>query len=388
MNGKRLAFLDSAASSQKPQAVIDRISSCYSDEYANIHRGLYELSMTTTYNFEAVRGKVQDFIHAKSEKEIIFVRGVTEAINLVAFSYGRHFFKKGDEVIISSLEHHANIVPWQMLREEIGIELKIIPIDDNGDLILDEYQKLFTENTKFVAVTHISNALGVINPVKEIIKIAHDHGSKTLIDGAQAAPHLKIDVQDLDADFYTFSGHKMYGPSGVGILYGKKELLDAMPPYHGGGEMIRTVTFDKTEYAETPAKFEAGTPAIAQVIGIGEAIDYLNEIGIDRITEYEHSLVDYAYKALDQIDGITLYGRSQHKASVITFNIDGVHPQDVSTILDKEGVAVRAGHHCAQPLMSLMGVSATVRASFGLYTDTQDIDQLVAALVKAKEMFL
>lgn len=388
MNGKRLAFLDSAASSQKPKQVIDRVSTCYNEEYANIHRGLYELSMTTTSNFEAVRGKVQEFINAKSEKEVIFVRGVTEAINLVANSYGRTFLKEGDEIIISSLEHHANIVPWQMLRDAIGITIKVIPMDKNGDLILEEYRALFTDNTKFVAVTHISNALGVVNPIKEIIDIAHEHGCKILVDGAQASPHMKIDMQELDADFYTFSSHKMYGPSGVGILYGKKELLDAMPPYHGGGEMIRTVSFEKTEYAETPAKFEAGTPAIAQVIGLGAAIDYLNSIGIGNIHAHEQELVRYAYESLEKIDGITLYGRSKEKASVVTFNIDGVHPQDISTILDKKGVAVRAGHHCAQPLMQLLGVSATVRASFGLYTNKEDIDQLVAALLKAKEMFL
>ena len=376
------------ASSQKPKSVIDRVTKCYEEEYANIHRGIYSLSMTTTSNFENARTKVKEFLNANSEKEIIFVRGVTEAINLVATSYGNKFFKAGDEVIISALEHHANIVPWQILRENIGIKLKVIPMDDNGDLIIEEYKKLFTSNTKFVSVTHTSNALGVITPIKEIISIAHENDCKILVDGAQAVPHNQVDIQELDADFYVFSGHKLYAPSGIGVLYGKEEILNSMPPYQFGGEMIRTVTLEKTTFADLPAKFEAGTPAIAQAIGLAEAIDYINSIGLDKINSYEKELTNYAYSELEKLEGIKFYGRSNNKASVVSFNIENMHPQDVSTILDREGVAVRAGHHCAQPIMQALGVSATIRASFGIYTNKEDIDQLISALNKAKDMLL
>ncbi|MEM7617208.1 MAG: SufS family cysteine desulfurase, partial [Pseudomonadota bacterium] len=386
INNLPLAFLDSAASAQKPAIVIDRIKKCYEEEYANIHRGTYQLSMQTTAAFENARTICQNFINASSEKEIIFVRGVTEAINLVATSYGKAFLKKDDEVIISSLEHHANIVPWQMLRDMIGIKLKIIPIDQEGNIIIDEYRKLFTDKTKFVSVIHISNALGSLVPVKQLIDIAHQHDCHILIDGAQSVGHIDVDVKELDADFYVFSSHKIYGPSGIGVLYGKEAILEKMPPYHGGGEMIKTVTFDKTEYAALPAKFEAGTPAIAQAIGMASAIEYIQSIGVDAIHNYEAELMQYAYDKLSDVEDIIIYGAKKPKTSIVTFNLKNLHPQDVNFILDKEAVAVRTGHHCAQPIMQHLAVNATIRASFGLYTNFSDIDSLTNSLNKARRL--
>lgn len=384
---KPLVFLDSAASSQKPSCVIDEMKKCYEEEYANIHRGVYWLSMQSTKKFENARKTVKKFINAESWKEIIFVRGGTEAINLVTHSYGRAFLKAGDEVIISHLEHHANIVPWQVLRDELGIVIKVAPIDKNGNFLLDEYKKLLNEKTKIVAITHVSNALGTVTPIKEIIRLAHEAGAKTLVDGCQSVPHMQIDVQDLDADFFVFSGHKVYAPSGIGVLYGKAELLNAMPPYQTGGEMILTVTHEKTTYNEIPTKFEAGTPAIVQAIGLGVALEYLMGIGMDNIHARELELFEYAYNELSKVDGITIYSNADEKAGAISFNIDGIHPHDVGTIFDQEGVAVRAGHHCAQPIMQFLGVPATVRASFGIYNDFSDVDALVVAIGKAKEIF-
>ena len=385
--GKKLAFLDSAASAQKPQAVIDALTECYTQSYANIHRGVYYLSMKATEAFEAARQKVQRFIHAKEDREIIFVRGATEAINLVASSYGRHFLNEGDEIIISEMEHHSNIVPWQMLRDEKGIVLRIAPINDAGELLLDEYKALLNERTKLVAMTHVSNALGTITPIKEIIDLAHQAGAKVLVDGCQAVPHLPVDVQALDCDFYAFSGHKMYGPSGIGVLYGKAELLESMPPYQGGGEMIASVTFEKTTYNVIPHKFEAGTPAIAEAIGLGAAVDYLTHIGMKNIAANEAELLRYGTEQLSAIDGLTLVGTAKEKASILSFTLKGVHPHDIGTIIDHEAVAVRTGHHCAQPVMKHFGIAATARASLGVYNTKEDIDALVKAIHKVQEFF-
>ena len=384
---KNLAFLDNAASTQKPRAVIDAVKQCYEAEYANIHRGLYYLSMKATEAFDKARRKAQHFINASSEKEIIFVRGATEGINLVASSYGRNFLQADDEIILSEMEHHSNIVPWQMLRDEKGIILKIVPINDVGEIIMEEYKNLLSDKTKLVAITHISNALGSIIPIKEIITLAHESGAKVLVDGCQAVPHMNVDMQALDCDFYVFSGHKMYAPTGIGILYGKEDLLDAMPPYHGGGEMIRSVTFEKTTYNELPYKFEAGTPAIAQVIGLGAAIDYLEDIGMDAIFHHEKSLFSYAIEKMQQMEGIHLIGTAKEKAGIISFTMEGIHPHDIGTLLDHEGVAIRTGHHCAQPVMQHYGVSATARASFGMYNTRGDVDALIHALLKTQEFF-
>lgn len=383
---KPMAFLDTAASAQKPQTVIDAITHIYSKEYANIHRGVYWLSMQATNQFESARKTIQKFLGAAHKEEIIFVRNGTEAINLVANSYGS-LLKEGDEIIISEMEHHANIVPWQMLRDQKNITLRVIPINDAGELVMEEYKNLLNENTKLVAITHTSNALGTINPIKEMIDLAHSAGAKVLVDGCQSVPHEAVNVQTLDADFYVFSGHKLYGPSGVGILYGKKELLDAMPPYQTGGEMIRHVTLEKTEFNVLPYKFEAGTPAIAEAVGLAAAIDYLENIGLDRIAAHEHSLLEYATQKLSSIEGVNLIGTAAHKAGIVSFTLDNVHPHDIGTILDREGVAVRAGHHCAHPVMQHYGVNATVRASFGLYNNTDDVDALVNAVIKTKEWF-
>lgn len=385
--GKRLAFLDSAASSQKPQAVIDAVMSAYSETYANIHRGVYYLSMQSTQKFEQARKKVQQFLHAQSEREIVFVRGATEAINLVAHSFGQAFLQAGDEVIISEMEHHANIVPWQMLRDQYGVVLKVVPINDAGEFLMEEYIKLLSDKTKLVAVTHVSNALGTINPIADIITAAHEIGAKILVDGCQAVPHVAVDVQALDADFYVFSGHKLYGPSGIGVLYGKEALLNAMPPYQTGGEMIRHVTFEKTEFNVLPYKFEAGTPAIAEAIGLGAAIDYVRAVGLDVIAAHEHALLNYATEKLHAIDGLQLIGTAANKAAIVSFVLEGIHPHDIGTILDQEAVAVRAGHHCSHPVMQHYGVNATVRASFGVYNTREDVDQLYAALLKVKEIF-
>jgi len=386
MNGKPLIFLDSAASSQKPLSVINRMSEYYEKNHANVHRGVYQLSQKATDLFEEGREKVRSFINAASTQEVIFTRGTTESINLLANSFAKKYINKGDEVIISSMEHHSNIVPWQMVCEERGATLKIIPINEKGEIKMDEFEALITPQTKMIAVVHVSNALGTINPVKEIIDIAHNHNVPVMLDGAQATLHTPIDVQDLDVDFYVFSGHKVYGPTGIGILYGKKEYLDEMPPYHGGGEMIETVTFEKTTYNELPFKFEAGTPDIAGVVGLSKAIDFVQSIGYDVIHNHEQQLLEYAMNELSQIDGIQFIGTADQKASVISFNIEGAHPYDVGTILDKLGIAVRTGHHCTQPLMNLFGIPGTVRASFAIYNTKEDVDALVEGVRRAAKM--
>jgi len=387
VNGRPLVYLDNAASSQVPQVVIDRGSRYLEEEHSNIHRGVHYLSQRATTAYEGAREKVKRFINARDVKECIFVRGCTEGINLVMHGYGRKFVGPGDEVVISTLEHHSNIVPWQMLCEEKGAKLRVIPMNDAGELLLDEYNALLNERTKLVAVGHISNALGTINPVKEMIATAHKQGIPVLIDGAQGVPHLTVDVQDLDCDFYAFSGHKMFAPTGSGVIYGKREWLEQMTPFQGGGDMIRTVTFEKTTYAGLPNKFEAGTPAIASQIGLGAAIDYLNSIGRERAFQYEHELLSYATERIGPIDGIKLIGTAREKASVLSFTIDGVHPHDIGTILDQEGIAVRAGHHCAQPVMHRLGVPATARASFAFYNTRAEIDALALAIEKVIEVF-
>ena len=387
VNGKPLVYLDNAASSQVPQVVVDRGSTYLMQEHSNIHRGVHYLSQRATTAYEGAREKVKRFINARDAKECIFVRGCTEGVNLVMYGYGRKFVGEGDEVIISAMEHYANIVPWQMLCEEKGARLRIIPINDAGELLLDEYDALLNERTKIVAVTHISNALGTINPIKEIIARAHKYGVPVLIDGAQGAPHLAIDVQDLDCDFYVISGHKMFAPTGSGIVYGKAELLERMNPFQGGGDMIRTVTFEKTTYAGLPNKFEAGTPAIASQIGLGAAIDYLNSIGREKAVVYEQELLRYATEKISAIEGVHIIGTAREKASVLSFIIDGVHPHDIGTILDQEGIAVRGGHHCAQPVMQRFKIPATARASFAFYNTKQEVDVLTSAIEKVIEVF-
>jgi cysteine desulfurase/selenocysteine lyase len=385
--GKPVIYLDSAASAQKPRQVIDAISSFYQKDYANIHRGVYELSERATRLFENVRLSVKEFIHANQKEEIVFVKGTTEAINLVAQSLGRQSWQAGDEVIISEMEHHSNIVPWYLLKQQMGIELKIIPVKDDGSLDTDTYKTLFTPRTRLVSVTHASNVMGTINPVNEITAIAHEHKALVLIDGAQAVPHMAVDVQAIDCDFYVFSAHKLYGPTGVGVLYGKKALLDAMPPYQGGGDMIETVAFDKVTFAPVPHKFEAGTPDIAGVIGLGAAINYVNQFGMDNIFQHEQTLLAMAEPALLAIPGLRIIGTAKPKVGVISFVIDGVHPHDIGTVLDHEGIAIRAGHHCAMPLMQRFQVPATARASFGIYSGQTDIDKLIEALQLTKRIF-
>jgi cysteine desulfurase/selenocysteine lyase len=387
VNGKPLVYLDNAASSQVPQIVIDRGSTYLEQEHSNIHRGVHYLSQRATTAYEGARERVKRFINASDAKECIFVRGATEGINLVMHGYGRKFVQEGDEVIISAMEHHANIVPWQMLCEEKGAILRVIPMNDAGELMLDEYDALLSERTKIVAVTHISNALGTINPVKEMIATAHKHGVPVLVDGAQGIVHLPIDVQDLDCDFYAFSGHKMFAPTGSGIVYGKAEWLEKMNPFQGGGDMIRTVTFEKTTYAGLPNKFEAGTPAIASQIGLGAAIDYLNSIGREQSVAYEQQLLEYATARIGSIEGVRIIGTAREKASVLSFVIEGVHPHDIGTILDQEGIAVRAGHHCAQPVMQRFNVPATARASFAFYNTKEEIETLARAVEKVIEVF-
>jgi cysteine desulfurase/selenocysteine lyase len=387
VNGKPLVYLDNAASSQVPQIVIDRGSTYLEQEHSNIHRGVHYLSQKATTAYEGARERVKRFINATDAKECIFVRGATEGINLVMHGYGRKFVGAGDEVIISAMEHHANIVPWQMLCEEKGARLRVIPMNDAGELILDEYDALLNERTRIVAVTHISNALGTINPVKEMIATAHKHGVPVLIDGAQGVVHLPIDVQDLDCDFYAFSGHKMFAPTGSGVVYGKREWLEKMHPFQGGGDMIRTVTFEKTTYAGLPNKFEAGTPAIASQIGLGAAIDYLQSIGREQAVAYEQELLAYATERISSIEGIRIVGTAREKASVLSFTIEGVHPHDIGTILDQEGIAVRAGHHCAQPVMQHFKIPATARASFAFYNTKQEVDALAQAIEKVIEVF-
>ncbi|MCE5306932.1 MAG: cysteine desulfurase [Acidobacteriales bacterium] len=385
--GKPLVYLDNAATSQKPKCVIDAVTHFYLMDNANVHRGLHQLSERSTEAFEAARSKVQRFVNAEKTREIIFVRGATEGINLVAQTYGRSRVGAGDEIVISTLEHHSNIVPWQMLCEEKGAVLRVVPINDRGEMEFDQLEKLLNRRTRLVAVAHVSNALGTINPVREIVRTAHRFNVPVLIDGAQAVPHMKVDVRNLDCDFYVFSGHKVFGPTGVGVLYGKEQLLESMPPYQGGGDMIRSVTFEKTTYNELPHKFEAGTPNIAGVIGLGAAIDYLNEIDMDAVAAHEIDLLQYATQALERIPGLRLLGTAREKAGVLSFLIDGVHPHDAGTVLDREGVAVRTGHHCAQPVMDRFGIPATTRASLAFYNTREDIDALVAGIHKVKEVF-
>jgi len=387
IHGKPLVYLDNAASAQKPQAVIDAISHFYSTNYANVHRGIHWLSERATEAYEAARVSVQRFIGAAEANEIIFVRGTTEAINLVAQTYGKTHVRAGDEILISTMEHHSNIVPWQMLCEATGAVLRVVPISDEGELLLDDYESLVTTKTKFVAIAHVSNVLGTVNPIRRIVEIAHRHQVPVLVDGAQAAPHVALDVQALDCDFYAFSGHKLFGPTGVGVLYGKASLLEAMPPYQGGGHMIQSVTFEKTTYNKVPDRFEAGTPNIAGVVGLGAAIDYVNEIGLEAITAYERELLAYATDRLSKISGLRLIGTAKEKAGVLSFVAEGVHPHDLGTLLDNEGIAIRAGHHCAQPLMSRFGVPATARASLAFYNTREEIDVLTAGIHKAIEFF-
>ena len=387
MRGKPLVFLDSAASAQKPQAVIDRMASFYRNEYASIHRGVYQLSEVATFEFEKARGKLARFINAANPREIIITRNATESINLVAQTWGRKHLKRDDEILITEMEHHANIVPWQMLCEETGSKLVVVPLEEDGSLEEGAFEALLSERTKLVALSHVSNALGTINPIREMIAAAHAQGAPVLIDGAQAAPHLAIDVQELDCDFYAVSGHKVFGPSGVGFLYGKLDLLDAMPPYQGGGSMIHTVSFAKTTYAEVPARFEAGTPDIAGVIGLGVAVDYLTHVGMDAIAAWEHELLLYATEKLSAIDAVRIIGTAPDKAAVISFLIEGAHPHDIGSILDQHGVAIRAGHHCAQPLMERYGVPATARASFAFYNTKRDIDVLEQGIHSVLELF-
>jgi cysteine desulfurase / selenocysteine lyase len=387
VNGRPLIYLDNAASSQVPQMVIERGTQYLKYEHSNIHRGVHYLSMKATSAYDGAREKVKRFINARDVKECIFVRGTTEGINLVMHGYGRKFIGAGDEIIISAMEHHANIVPWQMLCEEKHAQLRVIPMNDAGELLLDEYDALLNERTKFVAVAHVSNALGTVNPVKEIINRAHKYGVPVLVDGAQQAPHAPIDVQDLDCDFYTFSGHKMFAPTGSGVVYGKAYLLERMNPFQGGGDMIKSVTFEKTIYAGLPNKFEAGTPAIASQIGLGAAIDYLNIIGREKAAAYEHELLDYATRRLSSIEGVRIIGTAGEKLSVLSFTIDGVHPHDIGTILDQQGIAVRAGHHCAQPVMKRFNIPATARASFAFYNTREEADALAEAVEKVIEVF-
>ena len=386
MNGKPIVFLDSAASSQKPVQVIEAMNNYYREKHANVHRGVYQLSQDATAAYENARSLVRDFINASSDHEVIFVRGCTEAINLVAHSFSRKFLNEGDEVLVSGMEHHSNIVPWQMACEDRGAHVRVIPVNDAGELMMDKYEQLLNEKVKIVAVNHVSNTLGTINPVDEIIALAHDKGIPVLVDGAQAIPHLGIDVQKLDADFYAFSGHKMFGPTGIGILYGKEQWLNELPPYQGGGEMIESVTFEKTTYNELPHKFEAGTPDIAGAIGLGAAIEYIQSIGYDAIQAHEHDLLRYAQEQLRDIEGIRFIGTATKKASVVSFLIDGIHPYDLGTLLDKMGIAVRTGHHCTQPLMEHFCIPGTVRASFALYNDKADIERLAEGVRRAVKM--
>ncbi|MEB2356257.1 cysteine desulfurase [Bacillus pumilus] len=386
VNGHDLVYLDSAATSQKPRVVIDAMNEYYRSYNSNVHRGVHTLGTRATDAYEGAREKVRAFIRASSVQEIIFTRGTTTALNTVAISYARANLKEGDEIVITHMEHHANIIPWQQAAKATGATLKYIPLQEDGTLSLEDVKQTITQQTKIVAVTHVSNVLGTINPIKEITKIAHDHGAIIVVDGAQSTPHMQIDVQDLDCDFFAFSGHKMCGPTGIGVLYGKKDLLNNMEPAEFGGEMIDFVDLYDSTWKELPWKFEAGTPIIAGAVGLGKAIDFLNDIGMEEVSRYEHQLATYALERFKELDGATVYG-PQHRAGLVTFNLDDVHPHDASTVLDTEGVAIRAGHHCAQPLMKWLGVSATARASFYLYNTEEEIDQLIAALRKTKEYF-
>jgi cysteine desulfurase/selenocysteine lyase len=386
-HGKPVVYLDSAVSSLVPLPVTERMAHYQSYEHTNVHRGVSTLSQEATDRFEEAREKVRGFLNAPSSKQIIWTRGTTEAINLVAQTFGRQRVHQGDEILLSAMEHHANLVPWQMLAEERGATLRVIPMNDAGELLLDGLEDLLTDRTRILGVTHVSNVLGTINPIKEIIRRAHAKGVPVLVDGAQGVPHLKVDVQDLDADFYVFSGHKLSGPTGIGVLYGRKELLEAMPPWQGGGSMILSVSWEKTTYIGLPGKFEAGTPAIAAAIGLGAAIDYVLAIGLDRIQAHEHELLRYATERLPALPGLTIVGQARDKASVLSFVLDGIHPHDIGSILDHEGIVVRAGHHCAQPVMSRLGLPATTRASFAYFNTTADVDALVSGILKVQEIF-
>jgi len=387
VRGKPLVYLDNAATSQKPRVVIERLARYYAEENANIHRGVYYLSERATAAYEGVRAQARAFINAREAREVVFVRGTTEGINLVASSWGRRNLQPGDEVLVSAMEHHSNIVPWQLISEERGATLRVIPMNRRGELLLDEYARLLGDRTKIVAVAHVSNSLGTINPIPDIVRLAHARGIPVLVDGAQAAPHLPVDVQALDCDFYVFSGHKTYGPTGIGALYGKAELLERMPPYQGGGDMIKSVTFARTTFADIPAKFEAGTPNIAGGVGLGAAIDYLSRLDRDLVAAHEQDLLEYATAGLAEIPGVQLVGTAAHKASVVSFIVDGVHAHDVGTIVDQEGVAIRTGHHCTQPVMDFFGIPATARASFAFYNTRADVDALVAAVRKVRTVF-
>ena len=387
VRGKPLVYLDNAATTQKPRAVIDAVVHYYERTNSNIHRGVHFLSEHATGQYEASRQTVQRFLNATHAHEIVFVRGATEGINLVAQTFGRARVQSGDEVLITAIEHHSNIVPWQILCEEKGAKLRVAPINDRGELLLDEFANLLSPRTKLVAVTHVSNALGTVNPIQRIVDLAHARNVPVLVDGAQAVPHRRVDVQALDCDFYAFSGHKVYGPTGIGVLYGKSALLDAMPPYQGGGDMIRSVTFEKTTYNKLPYKFEAGTPDIAGVIGLGAAIDYVSDLGIENIAAHEHELLAYATEGISAISGLRLIGTAEEKAGVLSFVMDGVHPHDIGTILDQEGIAVRTGHHCSQPIMERFGIDATARASLAVYNTEEEIDALVRGIQKVREVF-
>jgi cysteine desulfurase/selenocysteine lyase len=387
IRNKPLVYFDNAASCQKPQAVIDSMINLYSHDYANVHRGVHTLSVRSTDQMESARHKIKTFINAASDKEIIFVRGATEAVNLIAQTYGRANIHAGDEILITAMEHHSNIVPWQMLCEQTGAILKVAPMNVAGELLMDEFEQLLSAKTKLVAVVHMSNALGTLNPVEKIIALAHAKNIPVMLDGAQAIPHTAVDVQKLDCDFYVFSGHKLYGPSGVGVLYGKQALLEAMPPYQGGGDMIRTVSFEKSTYAGLPYKFEAGTPAIAEIIGLGAAVDYLNTIGMQAIADHEASLLAYATQQALQIDGLNIIGEAKEKGAILSFTLGRIHPHDIGTMLDSLGIAIRAGHHCAMPVMEFYQVPATARASFGMYNTQAEIDVLISGIKNLIEMF-
>ena len=387
VNGKKLVYLDNAATTQKPKAVIKSIERYYNESNANIHRGVHKLSQKATDLYENSRKNISNFINAESEKQIIFVRGATEAINLVANSHVRPLLNQNDEIIISQMEHHANIVPWQLICEERNAKLRILPMNQRGELILDSLGKIISKKTKFMAINHVSNSLGTVNPIEEIVKIAHQHKIKILIDGAQAVQHIPIDIQKIGADFYCFSGHKLYGPTGIGILYGKKQLLNEMPPYQGGGDMIKSVTFDETVYNDVPHKFEAGTPNISGAIGLSAAIDYIREIGIEKISKHESELLEYASKELNKIDNVQIIGNAENKASVLSFVIKNIHPHDIGTIMDSNGVAIRAGKHCTDPVMDFYCIPATARASFAAYNNKDDVDKLIKSVKKAIEVF-
>ena len=387
IRGKRLVYLDSAGSAQKPKQVIDAVKHVYEAEYSNVHRGLHYMSEQTSARYEEARLKVARFINAEFEQEIIFTKGTTESINLVANSFGIKNLGPEDEIVLTWAEYHSNIIPWQLLRDQVGCKINVVPVDDDGVIRLEEFERLISKKTKIVAFCHVSNVLGTVLPVKEVTKIAHAHGAVVVIDGAQGVVHMPVDVQDLGVDFYAFGGHKVYGPSGIGVLYGKRDLLNAMPPYQGGGGMINTVTFDKTTWADLPDKFEAGTPPIAQAIGLGAAIDYMNNIGLNKIAEYEVDLLEYATQRLSGIEGLNFIGTAPGKVSVLSFTMDCAHPHDIATIIDQNGVAVRAGHHCAQPLMERFDIPSATRASFGLYNTREDVDILATSLEKVKEIF-